>query len=99
MPEASQRLDKPVVERSDTTGFHASGMAEGCRSGSALKRPLYGAVRRVHVHCIQGRRIETANERRRPTNRWVGVDSLGAEQCQEFAGKPLAPTKSSEEPD
>ena len=31
-------------------------------------------------------------------NRCVGVDSLGAGQCQKFPGKHLAPTESSEEP-
>ncbi len=31
-------------------------------------------------------------------NRWVGATSLGPGQGREFAGKPPAPTESSEEP-
>jgi hypothetical protein len=31
-------------------------------------------------------------------NRWVGVASLGAGKCQEFAGKPLSPTEGGAEP-
>ena len=52
-------------------GFHASGMTGGCRSGSAINRRLYGARRRVHVRWIQGCRVGTPGERRRP-NRWEG---------------------------
>jgi hypothetical protein len=55
--------------------FHAACMVEGCRSGSALKRRLHGTMRRVHVHCIQGSRGNTPDERSRP-------QSWGAQNTQ-----------------
>ena len=42
---------------------------------------------------VLGPRVSTGEP-----NRWEGLASLGAGPCQEFAGKPLAPTEGREEP-
>jgi len=46
--------------------FHACDMSEGCWSRCTVKRRRYGAMRRVQVYRMQGRRVGPPGECRRP---------------------------------
>lgn len=46
--------------------FHACEMSEGCWSRCTVKRRRYGAMRRVQVYRMQGRRVGPPGECRRP---------------------------------
>jgi hypothetical protein len=58
----SDLREVPAVSLRSPAGFHASGITEGRWSGSTIRSRQYDAMRRVHVCCMQARRVGTSGQ-------------------------------------